>query len=135
MDMKKVMTYAVFAALVASTPVSAFNGRLGYQSVALSNTVFEVIPRGRTDVDGYWCAASDFARRTLGADWKQRIYVKRGYGPSEATGRRTAVQFSLTAPEGAPQQSSGIITVGFQPGFSMSVSAANGRCNTRPFVD
>lgn len=132
--MKKVMTYAVFAALVLSTPASATFARFGYQTVALSNTVFEVIPRGRTDIDGYWCAASDFARRTLGASWQQRIYVKRGYGPSEATGRRTAVQFSLTAPEGVPQQSSGFST-GFQPGFNMSVSAANGRCSTRPFID
>ena len=133
--MKQVMTYAVFAALVISTPASAFNGRLGFQTAALSNTVFEVIPRGRTDVDGYWCAASDFARRTLGADWKQRIYVKRGYGPSEATGRRTAVQFSLTPPEGVQQQTSGVFSAGFQPGFSMSVSAANGRCSSQRIFD
>ncbi|MFY2826102.1 hypothetical protein [Ruegeria sp. MALMAid1280] len=133
MIMKKVMTYAVFAALVLSTPASAFNGRLGYQTVALNSTEFEVIPRGRTDVDGYWCAAADFARRTLGAGWQQRIYVKRGYGPSEATGRKTAVQFSLTPPGGASQQSSGIFSSGFKPGFSMSVSAANGRCTVRPF--
>ncbi|WP_170409302.1 hypothetical protein [Ruegeria arenilitoris] len=133
--MKKVMSYAVFAALVLTTPASATFARFGYQTVALSNTVFEVIPRGRTDVDGYWCAASDFARRTLGASWQQRIYVKRGYGPSEATGRRTAVQFSLTAPETVQQQSSGVFSAGFQPGFSMSVSAANGRCTARPIFD
>ncbi|WP_170330884.1 hypothetical protein [Ruegeria arenilitoris] len=131
--MKKVM-YAVLAAMMLSTPASATFARFGFQTVALSNTEFEVIPRGRTDVDGYWCAASDFARRTLGASWQQRIYVKRGYGPSEATGRRTAVQFSLTPPEGVPQQSGGVITTGFQPGFNMSVSAANGRCNVRPFI-
>ncbi|MES0825182.1 hypothetical protein [Ruegeria sp. SCP11] len=129
------MTYAFFAALMLTTSASASFARFGYQTVALNNSVFEVIPRGRTDVDGYWCAASDFARRTLGASWQQRIYVKRGYGPSEATGRRTAVQFSLTPPDGVPQQSSGVFSAGFQPGFSMSVSAANGRCNTRPFID
>ncbi len=135
MIMKKVMTYAFFATLVLTTSASSAFARFGYQTVALNNSVFEVIPRGRTDVDGYWCAASDFARRTLGASWQQRIYVKRGYGPSEATGRRTAVQFSLTPPDGVPQQSSGVFSAGFQPGFSMSVSAANGRCNTRPFID
>lgn len=135
MIMKQVMTCAVFAALLLSTPVSAFNARLGFQTAALSNSSFEVIPRGRTDVDGYWCAAADFARRSLGAGWQQRIYVQRGYGPSEATGRRTAVQFSLAAPDGVPQQSSGVFSSGFQPGYSMSVQAANARCNFRPFVD
>lgn len=135
MVMKKIMTYAGLAAIVLGSTASASFARFGYQTVALNQTAFEVIPRGRTDVDGYWCAASDFARRTLGASWQQRIYVKRGYGPSEATGRRTAVQFSLTAPEGVPQQSSGVFSAGFQPGFSMSVSAANGRCNIRPFFD
>lgn len=105
----------------------------GYQTAAVNNSVFEVIPRVRKDVDGYWCAASDFARRTLGAGWQQRIYVVRGYGPSEATGRRTAVQFSLTPPENAPQQSS--ISGGFKVGTNMSVQGANGRCNRRQFID
>ncbi|MCA0928566.1 hypothetical protein [Ruegeria profundi] len=133
--MKKLMTYVVFAAVVLGTPATAFNGRLGFQTVAVNDSVFEVIPRGRTDTDGYWCAAADFARRTLGAGWQQRIYVKRGYGPSEATGRRTAVQFTLVAPEGAPQQSSGVFSSGFQPGYSMSVQAANARCRGRPFIN
>ena len=133
--MKKGMTCAAYAAVVLCSTASASFARFGYQTVAMSQTEFEVIPRGRTDVDGYWCAASDFARRTLGASWQQRLYVKRGYGPSETTGRRTAVQFSLTPPAGVPQQSSGVFSAGFQPGFNMSVSAANGRCNVRPFID
>ena len=133
--MKQVMTYAVFAAIVLSTPASALNARFGFQTVALNNSVFEVIPRGRTDVDGYWCAASDFARRTLGAGWQQQIYVVRGYGPSEATGRRTAVQFSIAPPAGGiPQKSSGFSS-SFTPGNSMSVQGANGRCNLRPLFD
>ena len=99
--------------------------------MALNNTVFEVIPRGRTDADGYWCAAADFARRSLGAGWQQPIYVVRGYGPSEATGRRTAVQFSLSPrPEGVAQDVKTVVSLrqGFVPGFNMSVSvqSANG---------
>lgn len=135
MIMNKVLSYAVFAALVLSAPASAYNGRLGFQTVALNSTVFEVIPRGRTDVDGYWCAAADFARRTLGAGWQQRIYVYRGYGPSEATGRRTAVQFSLQPPKEPAQRNSGFVTSGFTPGDSMSVQGANGRCNRRPLFN
>jgi len=133
--MKQVMAYAVFATLVLGTSASAVNGRLGYQTVALNNSVFEVIPRGRTDVDGYWCAASDFARRTLGADWRQPIYVVRGYGPSEATGRRTAVQFSLQKPAGDTPPQKGVVTGSFAPGTSISVQRANGRCNVRPLFD
>lgn len=131
MIMKKLMTCAALAAIVLSTPASATFARFGYQTVGLNSTDFEVIPRGRTDIDGYWCAASDFARRTLGASWQQPIYVKRGYGPSEATGRRTAVQFTLKAPANVSQQQSGINSFNFNPGNSLSVSAANARCSTR----
>ncbi|MCG7519751.1 hypothetical protein [Ruegeria sp. Ofav3-42] len=133
--MKKVVTLAVSAAFLLSVPLSASAARNGYQTVALSSTVFEVIPRTRRDVDGYWCAAADFARRTLGAGWQQRIYVVRGYGPSEATGRRTSVKFSIAPPEGGVAQQSSSISSGFNPGESMSVQGANGRCNVRPFFN
>lgn len=130
--MKKVMTLAVSAVILLTVPVSSASAaRNGYQTVSVNNTVFEVIPRARQDVDGYWCAAADYARRTLGAGWQQRIYVWRGYGPSEATGRRTAVQFSLQQPTNVAQQSSSF-SVGFKAGESMSVQGANGRCHVVP---
>ncbi len=131
--MKRVMTSMVLATVAISAPMTAGAAPNGFQTVAVNNSVFEVIPRARQDVDGYWCAAADFARRTLGAGWQQRVYVVRGYGPSEATGRRTAVQFSLTPPKNAPQQSS--VSLGFQGGESMSVQGANGRCNRRQFIN
>ncbi len=135
MIMKKFITTAVTAAVLLSTPASASAARNGFQTVALNNSVFEVIPRSRRDVDGYWCAAADFARRTLDAGWQDRIYVVRGYGPSEATGRRTAVQFSTQPPAGEVPQQGSFITSGFNPGESMSVQGANGRCNVRPFLN
>ncbi|WP_300074648.1 hypothetical protein [uncultured Ruegeria sp.] len=133
--MNKLVTFATLTALMLSTPASAAFARFGYQTVELTNSDFEVIPRGRTDVDGYWCAAADFARRDLDAEWQQRIYVTRGYGPSEATGRKSAVQFSLTAPEGFPQRTSKIVVGDFRPGYSMSLQGANGRCGVKPFSD
>ncbi|WP_420584383.1 hypothetical protein [Ruegeria sp.] len=132
--MNQVMTYAALAAIVLSTPASAFSGRIGYQTVSLNNSVFEVIPRGRTDADGYWCAAADYARRTLGAGWKEKIYVVRGYGPSEATGRRTAVQFSISPPQGVDTNVK-TVSVGFVPGQSRSVQSANGLCHRRQIFD
>ncbi|MEX0308161.1 MAG: hypothetical protein AB3N12_12325 [Ruegeria sp.] len=124
--MKQIFLCAFAALLMTSSPEMADAAPNGYRTEAMSGTEFEVIPRARQDIDGYWCAAADFARRKLGAGWQQRIYVLRGYGPSVTTGRRTAVQFTLKAPANADQQSS--FSVGFQPGSSMSVQGANGRC-------
>ncbi len=135
MIMKQVMTYAALAAVVLSTPVSATGfARLGYQIASVNSNVYEVIPRGRTDVDGYWCAAADYARRTLGAGWKQPIYVVRGYGPSEATGRRTAVQFSINPPAGVSTPTK-TVSVGFVAGQSRSVQSANSLCYRRQIFD
>lgn len=131
--MKQFISGTFVALMVLGSPAIAAAGRGGYQTEAISNTEFEVIPRARRDVDGYWCAAADFARRTLGAGWQQRIYVLRGYGPSVTTGRKTAVQFSLKMPANTAQ--SGSISVGFKPGESMSVQGANGRCNRRQILD
>ncbi|WP_424833230.1 hypothetical protein [Ruegeria sp.] len=128
--MKQIVSCTVAALIALSIPVTADASRNGYQTEAINSTDFEVIPRARRDVDGYWCAAADFARRTLGAGWQQRIYVLRGYGPSVTTGRRTAVQFSLKMPANTPPQSS--VSAGFKPGDSMSVQGANGRCNVIP---
>ncbi len=127
--MKQVLTYTTIA-LIAFGASSSSAAPNGFQTMGIDATDFEVIPRARQDIDGYWCAAADFARRKLGAGWQQQIYVLRGYGPSVTTGRRTAVQFTLNAPANAPQQSS-ISVSNFQPGHSMSVQGANARCSRR----
>ncbi len=127
--MKQFISLVIAALMALSVPVTANASRNGFQTAAINNTEFEVIPRGRQDIDGYWCAAADFARRNLGAGWQDRIYVLRGYGPSVTTGRKTAVQFALKMPANVDQQ--GSISVGFKAGDSMSVQGANGRCNRR----
>ncbi|WP_052265137.1 hypothetical protein [Ruegeria sp. ANG-R] len=124
--MKQIISCVFMLLVMTGSPDILDAAPNGYQTEAMSGTEFEVIPRARQDIDGYWCAAADYARRTLGAGWHQRIYVLRGYGPSVTTGRRTAVQFTLKAPANADQQSS--ISAGFRPGDSMSVQGANGRC-------
>lgn len=131
--MKQFISGTFVALMVLSSPVTASAARLGFQTVAINNTDFEVIPRSRRDVDGYWCAAADFARRTLGAGWQDRIYVTRGYGQSVTTGRKTSVAFSLTMPKDVAQQSS--FSAGFKAGESMSVQGANGRCSRRQILN
>ncbi len=93
---------AVLGALASVIPdvSQAFSGRRGTRIAPVNDQVFEVVTRiGGLDYD-YWCGASDFARRVLGAAWTARIYVARGRGPSVTTGRRSAVQFTLD-PNGA----------------------------------
>ncbi|MGV6805131.1 MAG: hypothetical protein ACWA49_13075 [Ruegeria sp.] len=133
--MKRFLTCAALAAVTLCAPIVAVAAPNGYRTEPINSTDFEVIPRARQDLDGYWCAAADFARRKLGAGWQQRIYVLRGYGPSVTTGRRTAVQFSIKPPAGGVPQQNSFVTSGFQPGYSMSVQGANARCNVRPFFN
>ena len=62
----------------------------------LSDGSFEVAPPRGQVLDGYWCAAADYARRGLGADWGQDIYVARGLGDGVAINRTSTVIFTLT---------------------------------------
>lgn len=132
--MKRTLICMSLALAETVLPAAVSAAPNGYRTEPINSTDFEVIPRTRQDVDGYWCAAADFARRTLGAGWQQPIYVLRGYGPSVTTGRRTAVQFSIKPPAGGVPQQNSFVTSGFQPGYSMSVQGANARCNVRPFA-
>jgi len=125
--MKQINTLAIAALMALCLSATASSARDGFRAFPLNDTDFEVTPGPRMNVGGYWCAAADYARRHLDAGWQDRIYVLRGYGPSATTGRRTAVQFSMNMPTNVGQQSS--VTSGFQPGYSMSVQRANGRCN------
>ncbi len=134
--MKRLCAFAflVFVAACTTTEQAGTN-KNGYRALPVDSNVFEVVPGVRQDIDGYWCAAADFARRGMGASWQQKMYVVRGYGPSVTTGRRTAVQFALD-PQAAgvtPRESGGVVS-GFQVGDSMSVQSANALCKARPFV-
>lgn len=130
--MRRAFAYTIAAAIALTVPAVANAAPNGYRTEPINATDFEVIPRTRQDIDGYWCAAADFARRTLGAGWQQNIYVLRGYGPSVTTGRRTAIQFSLKKPTNTPQQAS--LLQSFTVGESMSVSGANAQCRAIPII-
>ncbi|MCL6284752.1 hypothetical protein M3P21_14540 [Ruegeria sp. 2012CJ41-6] len=97
----------------------------------VDSAVFEAIPRGAASTDRIWCAASEYAVRRLGADWRQKLYVERGYARSVTTGRPTSVQFTLDP------KATGLQTkepgFGFQPGANVTVQLANTRCGQFPF--
>lgn len=128
--MKQMISATLLATLALSAPAAANVFGFGFQKVGLTETEFEIIPRTRTNPDGYWCAAADYARRTLGVGWKQRIYVVSGFSPSKVTGRPSTIEFSIVPPEGVTQPS-GIITTNFTPGDSRTVQRATGLCKRK----
>ncbi|GHG90403.1 hypothetical protein [Pseudodonghicola xiamenensis] len=104
----------------------------------VDDEVFEVVSKAGGSGGEYWCGAADYAQRVLHAKWTARIYVVRGRGPSVITGRRSAVQFSLRAPQMA--EASGMEGTSLQnflsfhllsamrPGTHMSVQEAMTYC-------
>lgn len=95
---------------------------------------FEVMLNAGATYDGYWCGASEYARRRLGAAWSDRVYVASTISPSVTTDRASAVRFTLDP------QALGIEPIelnfrsGFKVGDSMSITQANTRCQVyRPF--
>lgn len=119
--------------LLSPSVGQAFTLANGVQVNAVSDTVFEVVPRSSGTVEEFWCGASEYARRVLGADWRDPIYVLRGRGESVTTGKRSAVQFTLSADQVAGLGADrGWFSFGIRPGDSMSVQQARTYCNQRP---
>ncbi|WP_353344375.1 hypothetical protein [Aquicoccus sp. SU-CL01552] len=131
-------TLAAFTALCLALPFSAeaFTGRNGTRVNPINDSSFEVITRIGGAVDDYWCGASDYARRVLGASWTAQIYLLRGRGPSVTTGRRTAVQFTMDA-DAAPPEGQGQFQKYslLNPGSHMSVQGAATFCQISPVWD
>jgi hypothetical protein len=120
----------VAAALVALPDVSdAFTSRSGAKVNAVNSAVYEVVPRSSGNGPIIWCAAADYAQRALRASWQARVYVARGRGVSETTGKRSAVQFTLDpAAAGITPGASSLSINSFEVGDSMSVQQAYTYC-------
>ncbi|MCE8511327.1 hypothetical protein KBY22_01370 [Ruegeria pomeroyi] len=129
----KILALAVF--LGAAAQAQALTTRMGHRVLPVNDAVFEVVPRGKQRVGDFWCAASEYARRELGAGWNDRIYLVRGRGPSVTTGRKTAVQFSMT-PEavGVTPLENELTTIrtGLKVGDNMTVNQGNSYCEFGP---
>ncbi len=112
---------------------AAFISTFGARVAPVSATVFEGVSRGVGGGPEYWCGASEYARRALGADWRTVIYIARGRGPSGTTGRRSAVHFTLDPvaaginPTGPSRNHNGLKT-----GESMTVQQGNLFCIPSP---
>ncbi|MEY8838970.1 hypothetical protein AB9K41_08065, partial [Cribrihabitans sp. XS_ASV171] len=129
------MLVGVAALCLSTLPAFAFTSWVGQRVYQLNEYVFEVVPKGRSRTNDYWCSASDYARRALGAGWQDRVYIVRGYGPSQATGRRTAVQFTIYPDAaGVTPLPPGGLRQGLKPGDSMTVSRGNSFCEPVPLT-
>lgn len=114
-------------------PAQAFTGSRGTRVAPVDNVVFEVVPRSSGSGPVFWCGAADYARRALGAGWKDTIYIARGRGPSVTTGRRSAVQFTLDpGAAGITPIPPSISLNALKVGDNMSVQQANTYCNLPP---
>jgi len=122
-----VLVLALLPAIVPSD-AQAFTTRAGVRVNPVDASVFEVVPRGGRA--NYWCSASEYARRVLGAGWRAEVYIARGLGPSVTTGRRSAVQFTLEQSLAGGASAGGFKNHNtLKTGESMSVQRANNYCN------
>lgn len=111
----------------------AFSAGNGIKVYQINSSSFEVVPRSSGSTADFWCGASQYARRVLGAGWSDQIYVVRGRGPSEATNKRSAVQFTLTPEQaGLSVGRKGFFTTGLKTGDYMSVQQGNAMCTRDP---
>jgi hypothetical protein len=129
---RKLVVGAVLALLPAIPADAAthFTGQRGARVAPVNKAVFEVVVRNTGAGPDYWCGASEYARRVLGAGWKTEVYIARGRGPSVTTNRRSAVQFTIDPGAAGvtpipPQLSLNSLKVGDH----MSVQKGNSYCN------
>jgi len=101
----------------------------------LDNGDFEVVPPIGAEGAAYWCAASDYARLRLQADYAQDLYVVKGRAPSTVTGRIDTITFSLNGVPRAEEPPFIRRSYSFKPGDSFSVSAAESFCrDLQPYL-
>ncbi|RBW55004.1 hypothetical protein [Ruegeria sp. A3M17] len=91
----------IFFALLATTsltPTVSSSGtfdRDGYSVNKVNGAVYEAVAEEKFSGEAFWCVAGSFAQIDLKASPNAKVYVVRGFGPSETTDRRSAVQFTL----------------------------------------
>jgi hypothetical protein len=115
-------------------PKYAFVSPYGPRVNPVDANEFEVILNAGGAFDGYWCGASEYARRKLGAAWSDRVYVASPISQSVTTDRRSAVRFTLDPAALGITPTNETFRVGINVGDNMSITQADMRCSTaRPF--
>ncbi|MEX0287378.1 MAG: hypothetical protein AB3N23_22450 [Paracoccaceae bacterium] len=116
------------ATVLAAGTASAFTSSNYMRVNPVSDSVFEVLPRGGARRSGdYWCAAAEYLLFTGVSNATQRIYVVRALGPGQTANRRSTVQFSITPPAGV-DTTPGISLTVRRVGENMSAHLARSQC-------
>ena len=130
---KTLLAFGLAATLLGPVAAEAFTTPNGAKVNSIDDLIFEVIPKTSGSYDEFWCGAAEYARRVKGAGWRDLIYVVRGRGTSVTTGRRSAVQFTLSPEEvGVAPPPQGWLALGVKPGGRMSVQQARRYCDRSP---
>ncbi len=129
------IAFGLTATLMAPLSAEAFTTARGVRVNPVDDLIFEVIPKSSGSYGDFWCGASEYARRVKGASWTDRIYVVQGRSTSVTTGRRSAVQYTLSPAEvGVAPPPQGWLALGIKAGDSMSVQQANTYCMQTPIA-
>ncbi|MEP2717593.1 hypothetical protein [Pseudophaeobacter sp.] len=127
------IAWGLIAALITPVSAEAFTTPRGVRVNPVNDLIFEVIPKSSGSYGDFWCGASQYARREKGAGWRDRIYVVQGRAQSVTTGRKSAVQFTLSPTQvGVAPPPQGWLALGIKPGDSMSIQQAHSYCNQFP---
>lgn len=127
-----VFSLALTASAASSVMAEEFRGAARTRINPVTDAIFEVVARSSSRGADFWCGASDYARRALGREWSDQVYVAREMGPSVTTNRRSAVHFTVDPDAaGVTPLSSSLRVNRFSVGDSMSIQQANTHCINR----
>lgn len=132
MNTPATMVLSVVLILATSQACFAFSTKNQMRVNAVDSVVWEVVPRRASSAQEYWCAASDYVNRGLGLSWNTQIFVARGLGVSETTGRRSSVQFTVDPSAAGIEPTSSFILNSFRVGDHMSANRALSFCRLEP---
>ncbi|PSL20016.1 hypothetical protein [Shimia abyssi] len=117
---------------VGSAASGDFHTRTGVRVYPVNEQIFEVaaLP-GETQIEDFWCGAGDYAKRVLGAEDRDKVYVVSEAGPGVVADSRSTVQFSLSPPEQTEGALGNRTYWGPNIGASNSVVEAIHECRTK----
>lgn len=127
--MKRIVHFIVALTMVAIPHTGhTFAATNGLSVNPVNGAVFEVNDGRGARAPAFWCAAANYARRSLKVDWQTELYIVRTMGPSTTSNRGAAVHYSIDpgAVGVTPAASSSMNS--YVVGDHMTVQRANTYC-------
>lgn len=125
-----VKTALVLGLVAVPTWALAWRAMNGFDVVPIGDNRIEVLSRGNSAAQSFWCAAGHYARGPMRSAATQRIYVSKAVGNSSTSPGRRAVQFSFAPPAGADTSTGFSVSV-TRVGDNMNAATAQNYCYDR----